>query len=62
MSLFACIALGMYISTIPLMLVVAYFEMDAGPIKHERKIEFVVWIVSTVFFTALNYVISNGMM
>lgn len=61
MSLFTCIVLGMYISTIPLMLVAAYLDMDAGPIKHERKTEFVVWIASTVFFTVLNYVISNGM-
>lgn len=61
MSLFACITLGMYISTIPLMMVAAYFEMNAGPIKHERKTEFLVWIASTVVFTALNYVICNGM-
>lgn len=61
MTLFACFALGMNISIIPLMIVVAYLEMNAGPIENERKKEFVVWITSTVLFTALLYFKCNGM-
>lgn len=61
MTLFASFALGLFITTIPLMVVVAYLELNDGHIENEREKEFVVWITSTVLFTALMYFKSNGM-